>query len=94
MYQRKTVDDCPLYNRLQKQNFTIMSINHFFGEKICKIRQELNMSQEKLALEADIDRTYISDIEKGKRKISLEIAYKIAKALNIHLSELLSDYNG
>lgn len=72
----------------------IMNINQFFGSKVYLIRQEKGISQEKLALEANIDRTYISDIENGKRNISLEIAYKIANALNIHLSEILSDYNG
>lgn len=72
----------------------IMNINQFFGNKVHLIRQEKGISQEKLALEANIDRTYISDIENGKRNISLEIAYKIANALNIHLSEILSDYNG
>lgn len=71
-----------------------MNINQFFGSKVCLIRQEKGISQEKLALEANVDRTYISDIENGKRNISLEIAYRVANALNIHLSELLSDYNG
>lgn len=71
-----------------------MNVNEFFGEKISHARQKLGMSQEKLALEANIDRTYISDIEKGKRNVSLDIACKIAKALNSHIAELLSDYHG
>lgn len=94
MYKKQAVDYCPLYNRLRKWNFIIMNINQFFGNKISLIRQEQGMSQEKLALDANIDRTYISDIEKGKRNVSLEVAYKISKALNIHISELLSNYNG
>ena len=40
-----------------------MEINEFFGKKISELRKEKGFSQEKLALEANIDRTYISDIE-------------------------------
>ncbi len=38
---------------------------------------------------ADIDRTYLPDIEKGKRNVSLKVADKIAKALNVSLKDLL-----
>lgn len=68
-----------------------MDVNKYFGDKIKEKRLLLNLSQEKLALEADVDRTYVNDIEKGTRKVSLSIAYKISKALNISLSELLKD---
>ena len=49
----------------------------------------LKISQETLANMADIDRTYLPDIEKGKRNISLIVAEKIANALNVPLKELL-----
>ena len=68
-----------------------MEINKFFGKKISEIRKEKGFSQEKLALEADIDRTYMNDIEKGSRNISLKIAHKLSEALNIPLSNLLKD---
>ena len=71
-----------------------MEINKFFGKKISEIRKEKGFSQEKLALEANIDRTYISDIEKGNRNISLEILDKLSKTLNIHISQIFKDYNG
>ena len=57
-------------------------------------RKELGISQEKLALNAGIDRTYVSDIEKGTRNISLDIAVKICSTLQVHISEILKDYNG
>tara|TARA_B100000963_G_scaffold359659_1_gene387633 strand:- start:1826 stop:2038 length:213 start_codon:yes stop_codon:yes gene_type:complete len=66
-----------------------MNVNVFFGEKIKEERIKKKLSQERLALLADIDRTYMSDIEKGSRKVSLEIVYKLAKALDITLSDLL-----
>ena len=71
-----------------------MEINEFFGKKISELRKEKGFSQEKLALEANIDRTYISDIEKGNRNISLEILDTLSKALKIHISQIFKDYNG
>jgi len=63
-------------------------------KKISELRKEKGFTQEKLALEANIDRTYISDIEKGNRNISLEILDKLSKTLNIHISQIFKDYNG
>ena len=68
-----------------------MDVNVYFGNKIKEERLKLKFSQEKLALEADIDRTYMNDIEKGSRNVSLNIAYKLSIALNIPLSNLLKD---
>jgi len=56
-----------------------MNINVFFGNRIKEERQKLNLSQEKLALEADVDRTYVNDIEKGSRNVSLGIAISYQK---------------
>ncbi len=68
-----------------------MDVNVYFGNRIKKERLKQNLSQEKLALEAEIDRTYMNDIEKGTRNVSLNIAYKLSKALNIPLTKLLYD---
>jgi transcriptional regulator with XRE-family HTH domain len=68
-----------------------MDVNIYFGNIIKEERLKLKFSQEKLALEADIDRTYMNDIEKGSRNVSLKIAHKLSKALNIPLSNLLKD---
>lgn len=80
-----------MYYCLQNINFTLMNINVYFGNKIKEERLKLNLSQEKLALEADVDRTYVNDIEKGSRNVSLVIAFKLSKALNIPLSNLLKE---
>lgn len=66
-----------------------MDINEVFGKKVMEKRLSLKMSQETLANMADVDRTYLPDIEKGKRNVSLKVADKIAKALNVSLKELL-----
>jgi transcriptional regulator with XRE-family HTH domain len=59
-----------------------MDIKKAYGEKVRSIRKSQNVSQEKLAELAELDRTYISDIENGKRNVSIETVFKIAKALN------------
>lgn len=51
-----------------------MDINEVFGKKVLERRLSLKISQETLANMADIDRTYLPDIEKGKRNVSLRVA--------------------
>jgi transcriptional regulator with XRE-family HTH domain len=60
-----------------------------FGQKVRQIRLSKNVSQETLAEMANLHRTYISDVERGTRNISLSNAEKIAKALNVSLTDLL-----
>lgn len=67
----------------------IMSINELFGIRVREKRLLLNLSQEKLANLAEIDRTYLPDIENGRRNISLKVAEKIANALEVSLCELI-----
>lgn len=58
------------------------------GERIKKLRLEAGLSQEKFALQIEMDRTYFATVESGKRNISLINLEKIAKGLNISLSKL------
>ncbi len=53
-------------------------------------RKALALSQEALALEAEIDRTYISGIERGKRNPSLDLIVKLAKHLKTTPAALLT----
>lgn len=62
-----------------------MDIRIAYGEKVKTVRKSLKVSQEHLAELSNLDRTYISDIENGKRNVSIETAYKIAKALKTPL---------
>lgn len=66
-----------------------MDIKKSFGKKLKKIRLEQGLSQEALALSAELDRTYIPSIEKGERNVSITVLEKLAKALGISISELL-----
>ena len=51
------------------------------GQRIKELRTEMGLSQEKLALKAEIDRTYLAGAEQGKRNISLKSLEKIIVAL-------------
>ena len=58
------------------------------GMRIRYLRNLRKWSQEDLALEANVNRNYICDLENGRRNPSLEILERIADALSISLSEL------
>ena len=59
-----------------------------YGQAVRKIRLEQEISQEELAARCGLHRTYISDIELGKRNLSLENIERIA----LSLSKTLSDF--
>ena len=59
-----------------------------FGLKVREYRLKNGLSQEKLAELADMHRTYIGQIECGKRNIALKNIVKIADALNVSLRDL------
>ena len=65
-----------------------MKIEQKFGLIIRQLRIEKGLSQEKLALDAGIDRTYIGDIEKGSRNVSITMIEKLASYFQISISEL------
>lgn len=59
------------------------------GKKIKQLRLDANMSQEKLGESTGLDRTYISGIERGIRNPSLKNIEKLAKSLNVKVSDLI-----
>lgn len=58
-----------------------------FGNKLKVLRQEKGFSQEALALEIEVDRTYIGKIERAERNVSLKMVAKITKALNVEVKD-------
>lgn len=60
------------------------------GNKIKTLRHLNGLSQEKLALNAGLDRTYIASVENGNRNISIVNLEKITNALGISLGEFFS----
>ena len=59
-----------------------------YGQIVRELRLSKNISQETLADLCGLHRTYISDVELGKRNVSLENIEKIAKALGVSLTKL------
>jgi transcriptional regulator with XRE-family HTH domain len=60
------------------------------AENMRRVRDELDLTQEDLAYEADIDRTYISGIERAKRNPSLTLIVKLANELKTTPAALLT----
>ena len=58
-----------------------MGIKVKVGQRIKELRTQLGISQEALANKADLDRTYVTDVENGRRNISIENLEKLILAL-------------
>jgi transcriptional regulator with XRE-family HTH domain len=61
-----------------------------FGDKLRQIRKNKGLSQEQLASDANLHRTYIGMIERAEKNITLLNIYKISKALDIDIKDLFS----
>jgi len=66
-----------------------MEIEQAFGRVLKELRKDAKLSQENLALETDLDRTYISLLERGLRQPTLKTIFKLSKALQITPSQFL-----
>lgn len=66
-----------------------MEIEKVIGQAIVKHRKMRHLSQERFAQKVKISRHYMSDIENGKRKISVTILLKIATELGVSIEELV-----
>ena len=61
------------------------------GTIIRKYRHELGLTQEQVAEAADINVTYLSDVERGKRNISLINLARLATAFKLNLSDIFKE---
>jgi transcriptional regulator with XRE-family HTH domain len=64
------------------------NINVLFGKRIRQLRMQKGLSQEELGYEAGLHRTYIGQIERAEKNITLKNIAKIAKELDVNISEL------
>ncbi len=69
-----------------------MSLSIYFGRIVKHVREEHGLSQEVLADRADLNRSYVGEVERGTAMPSLSTVTKIAKALNLSTSALLARY--
>ncbi len=70
-----------------------MNINNKIGDRIRDLRKEKNISQEALANIAEVDRTYMTGVETGKRNVTVKILEKIIIALDTDLATFFNDKN-
>jgi len=59
------------------------------GEELRKARDEAGLSQERLAFEAGVDRTYLSELENNHKSPTLEMLFRICEALKVPASEIV-----
>ena len=62
-------------------------IRKLYGDRLKAFRKKKGLSQEDLGFKSSLHRTYISEVERGRRNISIVNVAKIAKALNLSIKE-------
>lgn len=60
------------------------------GEVLREAREKAGLSQEKLALDADIDRGYISQLENNKKSPTVDMLFRICDAIGVRASKLIA----
>lgn len=68
-----------------------MSLAKAFGQVLKQKRETLRLTQEQLAFEVNLHRTYISLLERGLKSPTLDVIFRISTALKISPSELIRE---
>lgn len=79
------------HSGLPAVNLLRMDVSSRFGVRLRQLRREHNLTQLRMAVDFGIDRTYISDVERGRKSISLPMLEVLALGFELTLSELLRD---
>ena len=61
------------------------------GRNVKRLRKEKGLSQINLAIEADVDKTYIGYLENAKHNVSVKVLCQLAKSLDVGVEELISE---
>lgn len=61
-----------------------------FGARVRELRLRAGLSQEELAHRAELDRSYVGQVERGERNVSLDNIHRLAEALHKKPSELFA----
>jgi transcriptional regulator with XRE-family HTH domain len=67
-----------------------MDLKLKIGQRIKKLRKDIGLSQESLAYKSEVDRTYVTDVENGRRNVSVEILERLIKALDVSIAEFFN----
>ncbi len=71
--------------------FSANHISSRFGARLRELRRERSLTQVRMSVDYGIDRSYLSDIERGRKSISLAYLEVIALGMQISMSELVKD---
>lgn len=66
-----------------------MDVVALFGNNVRRLRDEAGLTQEELAFRANMKRTYLSDLERGKRNPTVRALGRLAAALSVKPADLL-----
>lgn len=78
----------PILVDMRKDKTDTLFLKHF-GERLRDLRMAKKLTQEELAVAADFSRSYYTEIETGKRNVSLLNLRRLATCLDVKLSDLL-----
>jgi len=87
------VTHSPLTHIRHKDKFNSMNIKQRIGQRIRELRTKMGISQEQLALRSELDRTYMTSVENGKRNISIQNIEKIIDALETTFEEFFKGFD-
>lgn len=65
--------------------------DQIFGDVLRGLRKEAGITQETLALDAELDRTYISMLERGQRQPTLQTLLALARCLGVSAAQIVAD---
>lgn len=68
-----------------------MNINEKIGQRILSLRKAQNLSQEALAHKSDVDRTYMTGVETGKRNVTVKVLERIILGLETDFASFFND---
>lgn len=68
-----------------------LSLEKSIGITLKKYRIANNFTQEQLAFESDVDRTFIGMVERAERNVSVNVLFKICKILNVKVSDFIRE---
>lgn len=86
---RTFVENTPWRNTLQGAVLGSMEIREAFAQNLRALRRARGLSQEELAHQAGIDRTYISALERNVYNPSIDVVDRLAEVLGVDVAELL-----
>jgi len=87
--QNAFVENTPWRNTLQHRALSSMEIREVLALNLRKLRQAKGLSQEELAHRAEIDRTYISALERSVYAAGIDVVDRLARVLGVETADLL-----